>query len=143
MLKGVSYLPGDSYLEKAKKYLVEFEEHKGGDHWRDGAIAWALLGIGEKLEVIATELGSVRVEALEERMAKLEQKVEELYEILRLDRKIKRLIGQNRFKKCIYSVQGYCQEEGHVVDPKTVSVNTVEKDGRFYPQITWIDWSGV
>jgi len=48
-------------LEKAKEYLDKYEEHKGGTNWRDGAIAWALWGIGNELQVIATELGNVRI----------------------------------------------------------------------------------
>lgn len=80
-----------------------------------------------------------RIDDLHHSIQDISRKVDELYEILRLDQRVKQLMGQNRFNNCIYSVQGYCEEEGHAVGPKTAGVNTVKKDGKYYPQITSIN----
>lgn len=69
---------------------------------------------------------------------KVNERVDIVYGRLKLDDKIKHWRGEDRLRHCMYSENGYCVESEHAVDPRTVEVNTVLKDGLYYPQITWL-----
>ena len=69
---------------------------------------------------------------------KVNERVDIVYDKLEMEDKLKRWRGEDRLEHCMYSEDGYCVESEHAVDPKTVKVNTVKKDGLYYPQITWL-----
>ncbi|MBA7662186.1 hypothetical protein ES703_70212 [subsurface metagenome] len=67
------------------------------------------------------------------------ERVDIVYDKLKMEDEIKHWRGEDRLKHCMYSEDGYCVESEHAVDPKTVEVSTVKKGDLYYPQITWFN----
>ena len=78
------------------------------------------------------------IEGVEKMVKIVNEKVDTLYEKLKLEDKARQKMGEYRYGYCTYNVKGYCEEEGHVIlDSENVKVSTTQKNGKYYPKITW------
>ena len=80
------------------------------------------------------------INALANLISLIDERVANLDKIQGLEGRIQRFRGEDRFTRCTHLVKGYCEEEGHgVSDPNAISVRTVKKNDKYYPQVTWVD----
>lgn len=78
------------------------------------------------------------IETVENLVKIVNEKIDTLYEMLKLEDKARQKMGEYRYRYCTYNVKGYCEEEGHVIsDPKNLKVSTTQKNGKYYSKITW------
>lgn len=66
-------------------------------------------------------------------------KMDIIFEKLKMEDESKERRGKDKFDNCMYSQDGYCVEQSHIVDPETANVNTVRKGDLYYPQVTWVE----
>ena len=59
---------------------------------------------------------------------KVNERVDGVYDMLKVDDKIKRWKGQGRLRYCMYVENGYCVEKNHAVDPEGNIISCILPD---------------